>query len=249
MKAGGSTPCTLGLTGERLSVWRDRLLSTQEMAQITAHLPHCSACQHTLAQFDDMARWLRNQPELEPGNRIWEQVHLRISQSSQERNVLMKSRTLWSGIGAAIAAFLIVVTFMQVLNHHPAGPGSSSTATPVPTTLTTPFRVTSIDMAVQPTTIAGMACGSPITVTYTATFHIAPQSQGGTIQFMYTWNNGRASTNASVTVAQGQTTATYSFAKSGQLLADHTFPGYGRVITNSPNTVDSPAIAPSGSCH
>src|SRR5690242_4045752 len=110
------------------------------------------------------------------------------------------------------------------------------------------FKVTSIDMAVSPTSIAEMACGTPITVTYTATFHIAPNSPGGTIQFVYTWNNGRASPSASVNVGAGQTTATYSFTWSGNLPPDHVYPGLGGVITSSPNMVNSPLVKPMGMC-
>lgn len=110
-------------------------------------------------------------------------------------------------------------------------------------------RVTSVDMAVSPASIAGQACGAQITVTYTATFHIAPGGPGGTIHFQYTLNNGRGSTDASITVASGQTTATYSFTWSGKLPADHTYPGLGGVIVDSPNQVNSPLVAPTGACH
>jgi hypothetical protein len=110
------------------------------------------------------------------------------------------------------------------------------------------FKVTSIDMAVRPTSIAGMACGTPITVTYRATFHIAGNSSGGTIQFTYTVNNGRSSPSASVNVGPGQATATYSFTWSGNLPLDHTYPGPGGVITSSPNAVHSPLVMPTGMC-
>lgn len=110
------------------------------------------------------------------------------------------------------------------------------------------FQVTRVDMAVSPTSIAGLACGTQLTVTYTATFHIAPNGPGGTIQFDYTINNGRGSTPASITVAAGQTTATYSFTWSGKLPADHTYPSNGGVIVNSPNQVNSPLVGPTGTC-
>jgi hypothetical protein len=125
---------------------------------------------------------------------------------------------------------------------------SSPQVKPAGTCTTAAFNVTSIDMAVKPTSIAGMACGTAITVTYTATFHIATNSPGGTIQFTYTVNNGRSSPSASVTVSPGQTTATYSFMWSGNLPPDHTYPGLGGVITSSPNVVHSPLVQPSGLC-
>ncbi|HVB61129.1 MAG TPA: hypothetical protein VNE61_08055 [Ktedonobacteraceae bacterium] len=115
-------------------------------------------------------------------------------------------------------------------------------------TLGAAFKVTSIDMAVSPTSIAGIACGTQITVTYTATFHIAANSSGGTIQFMYTMNNGRGSTSASVNVGAGKTIATYSFKWSGNLPVDHTYPGPGGVMTSSPNAVNASLVKPAGMC-
>ncbi len=111
-----------------------------------------------------------------------------------------------------------------------------------------PFKVTSVTMAVNPTSIAGLSCGTHLTVTYTATFHLAPNGPGGTIKFYYTINNGRGDNPASLTVAPGQTTATYQFTWSGDLPADHTFPEGGGVWVESPNSVLSPLLAPSGQC-
>ena len=111
------------------------------------------------------------------------------------------------------------------------------------------FVVTSVDLAVAPNSIAGMACGSSVTFTYTATFHVqAGSTAGGTIQFLYTWNNGRASPGGSVTVAPGQITATYTFTNSGMLYPDHTYPGIAEVLVNSPNVVNSPSVKPDGMC-
>ncbi len=110
------------------------------------------------------------------------------------------------------------------------------------------FKVTSIAMAVSPTSLTGLSCGTAITVTYTATFHIAPNSPGGTVQFLYTWNNGRGSPSASIMVAAGQTTATYAFTWSGQLSADHVLPGLGGIVASSPNAISSPLVKPTGVC-
>ena len=110
------------------------------------------------------------------------------------------------------------------------------------------FNVTSIDMAVNPTSIGGKTCGTAIVVTYTATFHITAYNPGGTIQFIYTVNNGRSSPSASISVAPGQTTAIYSFTWSGALPPDHTYPGLGGVITSLPNAAQSPMVQPTGSC-
>ncbi len=110
------------------------------------------------------------------------------------------------------------------------------------------FQVTSVDMSVSPSSLAGRTCGTQLTVTYTATFHLLANGPGGTIHFQYTLDNGRSSTPASITVAAGQTTATYSFTWSGALPPDHTAPGNGGVIVNSPNQVNSPLVGPAGRC-
>jgi hypothetical protein len=135
----------------------------------------------------------------------------------------------------------VMVTSHNVVNSPQVQPGGSCGAA-------ASFEVTSIDMAVSPTSMNGTACGTQITVTYTATFHLAAGGPGGTIYFTYTVNNGRSSTNASIPVATGQTTAMYSFTWSGQLPADHTSPGLGGVTVESPNQVQSPLVAPTGAC-
>ena len=113
---------------------------------------------------------------------------------------------------------------------------------------TAAFRVTAIDMAVSPTSIAGLACGSSLTVTYTATIHVAPGSPGGTVLFGYTVNNGRGEQMARLTFGPGETTKTYTFTWSGTLPPDHTYPGQGGVQVTSPNAITSALVGPTGRC-
>ena len=103
-------------------------------------------------------------------------------------------------------------------------------------------------MTVSPASIAGIKCGTNLTVTYTATFRVAPDSNGGVVQFQYTTNNGRGTNLASLTFPPGVTTLTYSFTWSGSLPADHTAPGQGGVIVTSPNAVNSGLFGPTGKC-
>lgn len=148
---------------------------------------------------------------------------------------------------------LIVLSLSACSSNAGAYPASSpivpaSTPTKASSPASTPFKVTSVDLAVSPNTIAGKACGSSASFTYTATFHIPAGTAGGTIQFMYTTNNGRASTDANVTVDPGATTKTYTFTSSGTLYADHTYPGIAEIMVNSPNNVSSPQVKPTGAC-
>ncbi len=110
------------------------------------------------------------------------------------------------------------------------------------------FVVTGVTMAVSPTSIAGLSCGTSLVVTYTATIHVAANSPGGTVQFGYTVNNGRSQNTASVTFAPGQTSQTYAFTWSGILPLDHTYPEPGGIAVTSPNQLISPMVGPSGTC-
>ncbi|MEO7021503.1 MAG: hypothetical protein ABI234_15225 [Ktedonobacteraceae bacterium] len=110
------------------------------------------------------------------------------------------------------------------------------------------FAVTRIDMAVSPTSVQGLTCGSSIVVTYTATIHVAANSPGGVVQFGYTVNNGRSQNIASLTFYPGETIKTYTFTWSGALPADHTYPGPGGINVNSPHQLISPLVGPSGMC-
>jgi predicted thioesterase len=103
-------------------------------------------------------------------------------------------------------------------------------------------------MAVSPTSIQGLSCGTSTVVTYTATIHIAPNSPGGTVKFNYTVNNGRGQTPASINFGQGETTKTYTFTWSGALPIDHTYPEPGGIQVTSPNQLTSSLVGPTGQC-
>ncbi len=162
----------------------------------------------------------------------------------------------------AAAVFLVALVGSMALvfysiRHNAGGPANggpnpTATITTVPSTpthtTTSPFKVTSVDMSVAPASIAGIACGTNVTVTYKATIHVAANGPGGTVQFGYTVNNGRGQNIASVTFAPGQTSKTYSFTWSGALPADHTYPGLGGIQVTSPNQLISPMVAPTGTC-
>ena len=131
-------------------------------------------------------------------------------------------------------------------------PTSTPTATPpptaTPTTRPVPFEVTSVAIAVMPGSVAGIPCGTDLTVTYKATIYVTPHGPGGTVQFGYSVNNGRSQNMASVTFAPGQTSQTYSFTWSGALPADHTYPEPGGIAVTSPNQLISPLVGPGGTC-
>jgi hypothetical protein len=115
--------------------------------------------------------------------------------------------------------------------------------------LESPFAVLSVDVAVSPSSIAGNACGTTMTLTYTATFHVQVGTAGGTIEFLYTWNNGRASPSGSVTVPPGApSTATFTFTATGRVGPAYAFPGVAQVDVTNPDVVKSNQVIPTGAC-
>jgi len=153
------------------------------------------------------------------------------------------------------AVILICLGLLASCGYSPspstAGePPSQLTATAQPTSPGVSFKVTSVAMAVSPASIAGLRCGTPVTVTYTATFHVASGSMGGVVTFGSTVTNGRGGGDAThrLTFGPGVSTKTFSFLWSGALPADHTSPGRGGVQVSSPNQLISPLVAPTGQC-
>lgn len=120
--------------------------------------------------------------------------------------------------------------------------------TPTPTPTSVPFQVTTINMSVNPLSIDGKPCGTPLTITYTATFNVLSKGPGGAVQFTYTTDGGRTSKTEVVQFSPGQTSMQFQFPASGTLQSNGAFPGAGQVTTTSPNTISSQAVTPSGAC-
>ncbi len=152
----------------------------------------------------------------------------------------------------AAAVFLVALVGSLALVFYAVRQTHGGTASPHPTATLAPARVplkvTSVTMSVTPGSIAGVSCGTNLTVTYTALFHVRPNSAGGTVQFAYTVNNGRGQTPASIHFNPGETTKAYTFTWSGALPADHTYPQPGGIQVTSPNQLTSPLVAPAGRC-
>lgn len=119
---------------------------------------------------------------------------------------------------------------------------------PITSTTTGPFQVTSIDMTVNPISIAGLACGTNVSVTYTATIHVAPGSSAEPVQFTYTTDGGHTNNTRVVQFNAGQTSHQFQFPATGTLATNGAFPGAGQVTTTSPNSVSSQAVTPHGTC-
>jgi hypothetical protein len=163
-------------------------------------------------------------------------------QSRQRHSPLMRRL----GLLAAVV-FLVALVGSMALVFYAVRHNNGGTASPH-STARVPLKVTSVSMSVTPGSIAGLSCGTNVTVTYTALFHVAPNSVGGTVKFDYTVNNGRGQTPASINFNPGETTKSYTFTWSGALPIDHTYPAAGGVQVTSPNQLTSPLVAPTGQC-
>src|SRR5581483_5536541 len=95
------------------------------------------------------------------------------------------------GLLAAVIVVVALVGSLTMVLYAARLQNGGTGSNPGPAATHVPLKVTAVDMSVTPNSIAGMACGTNVTVTYTATFHVRPNSVGGTVQFAYTVNNGR----------------------------------------------------------
>jgi len=156
-----------------------------------------------------------------------------------------------------VVCFLVIgiVFFEGAINLHSANAATASpsqshsaSSTNAVKVNASPFRVTSIDMTVTPSTTSIWTCGSSIQVVYNAIFHVVSGPQGGTIDFSYTVNNGRSQMMEKLTIIPGQRLSNFTFTWQGSLPSDHTYPGPGGVQVTSPNAIQSQMVLPSGTC-
>jgi hypothetical protein len=170
------------------------------------------------------------------------------SRESRPRRATLMQRL---GVLAAAVFLVALVGSMAIVFYavrHPHGGTASPPPTSTLSTARVPLKVTSVSMSVTPGSIANVSCGTNLTVTYTALFHVGPNSAGGTVHFNYTVNNGRGQTPASITFNPGETTKSFTFTWSGTLPIDHTYPEPGGVQVTSPNQLTSQLVGPTGQC-
>jgi len=180
-------------------------------------------------------------------------AHIQYSSHGSSRQASLKRSPLMQRLSIlAAAVFLIALVGSMAIVFYAVRHTHGGVASPHPTspisTARVPLKVTSVSMSVAPGSIAGLSCGTNLTVTYTAIFHVRPNSVGGTVKFNYTVNNGRGQTPASITFNPGETTKSYAFTWSGALPADHTYPGAGGIQVTSPNQLTSALVGPTGQC-
>src|SRR5258708_7341446 len=163
------------------AVWQSRLPDPAQVAERIRAISHDSlfaAPEGDILMFDDTDSALERRRSV-------------LQQPSRPASLRQRLSSL-----AAVAAVLILVggmaTIAYAVRTAHGGNGDGSGPQPTSTTASAPvaLQVTSVVMSVSPASIAGMACGTNVTITYTAHFNVTPNSRGGTVQFNDTVNNG-----------------------------------------------------------
>ena len=132
-----TTSCPENITSETLSALGDGGLTDLEAARLQAHVAGCPACQERLRAYGQVSQLIRGQripsaPPVDVAAVRAGQRRLDAPRRLAQRGI---PRALWSGLGAAVAAALLIAAFSQVfarLGH------ASPTATVTPATTATP---------------------------------------------------------------------------------------------------------------
>lgn len=119
-------PCTLGLTADDLSAWRDHYLSATDIARMTEHVYGCRACQRIIAADETLASVLLADQPPAPDPRNWPRLHARIAGASPaasvQRPVAPSPRcgraAVWSSVGAVAAVLLISALFFRLFGEQ-----------------------------------------------------------------------------------------------------------------------------------
>ncbi len=137
-----TTPCAEGITSEMLSAWGDGGLSEAEAARLRAHTEGCPACQERLRAYNQVSQLISGQriPSAPPVDITAVHAGQRRPQSARRMSHRLP-RTVWGGLGAAVAAALLIVAFSQVFALLGAI-SPTSTVTPARTSTPAATRLT-----------------------------------------------------------------------------------------------------------
>ncbi len=128
MSAPTTAPCTLGLTPDNLSAWRDHTLPPTEEQRISAHISACAACQRITAADDALAATLAADQPPAPDPRNWSRLRARIAANDPATAALRHTprRALWSGLAATAAVLLISALFFNLFGQLSLRRGANS---------------------------------------------------------------------------------------------------------------------------
>jgi hypothetical protein len=151
--------CTANITPDQLSALRDGALPMAEAQRLREHISGCPACQARLADYNTLATALRQQRELEPGERIVEGVRARLASGSAPQRRLPRlprpSRRLWAGLATLAPVAAIILLFVYVFGGL-AGhnrPAADKTPTILPAPTITPLGGKHLSPTASPATV------------------------------------------------------------------------------------------------
>jgi len=140
---GAALACTDGVTPETLSAWRDGLLPADQTQWLAVHAPACPACSARLRDYEQIGAALRGQIIPQSAADPWPAMRQRIEREGRERRERRLSLPRWGGLGALVAAALLVALFAGLLAQQAARrPAPGSTATVAATHVASPTTTT-----------------------------------------------------------------------------------------------------------
>ncbi|HEX8982865.1 MAG TPA: hypothetical protein VF792_08860 [Ktedonobacterales bacterium] len=143
------TGCSLGLSSDDLSAWRDNVLDAAANARMTAHITTCDACQTHIAAYDAIAQGLRAIPTPAPPGGYGRNPRLHAAtrrarhsalRTRRARHPALRATRALSGLGAIAAVILLTLAFTQVfglLGGQKPRPAATATLAPYPTATAT----------------------------------------------------------------------------------------------------------------
>lgn len=170
--------CAEGVTPERLSALRDAALTPAEAERLRAHIATCAACRARLAGYDALAAALRQQRELEPGERIVNGVRARLA---TRRLRLRRPRGIWAGIATLAPVAAIILLFVYVFSGL-AGRARPATASTPTVVLPTPVATNQFGKPVYPTVTPALVTLPPMTPSVSAATAWGALSPAATVQ-------------------------------------------------------------------
>ncbi len=121
--------CTLNLTDDALSAWRDDLLGRGDMRRISEHVPTCLACQQRSGDFERIRHALLGQRIPDMQARVWEGLRASLDADIQRghRRWTRPTASTWL---ATLAAALVITLFATLLYAHSGRPSLPGSGTP-----------------------------------------------------------------------------------------------------------------------
>ncbi|HET9110417.1 MAG TPA: zf-HC2 domain-containing protein [Ktedonobacterales bacterium] len=175
-----SLTCAEGIAPERLSALRDAALAPAEAEQMRAHIATCPACRARMADYDALATALRQQRELEPGERILTGVRARLA-TRQTSPRLRPSRRVWTGMATLAPVAAIILLFVYVFSGL-AGRARPATANTPTVALPTPIATNQFGKPIYPTVTPAHVTLPPMTPSVSAATAWGPFSPATTVQ-------------------------------------------------------------------